>query len=272
MITILFEDEDILVIDKPAHLVVNRAQSVVGQTLQDWLEKQKGILESTNFTSDWVEQVPDNFTPEYGTPQEIFVQRSGIAHRLDKDTSGVMLIAKHPGSLLELLKQFRQREVKKKYTCLVHGTFAMKTGEINLPLGRRAGNRKLFGVVADGRPAVTNYFVTHTYHHFALDRLEKQVQQKNKKSQLYSGFSMVECFPKTGRTHQIRVHFAHLQHPLVGDTVYVGKKRGKLDSYWCKRQFLHASEIQFTHPRTKQTVTYNSPLPDDLLEALTYLS
>lgn len=272
MITVLFEDKDIVVINKPAHLVVNRAQSVVGETLQDWLESQKQILESSNFPSDWVEQVPDEFIPEYGTPQEIFTQRSGIAHRLDKDTSGVMLIAKHPGSLLELLKQFREREVEKKYTCLVHGTFVMKSGEINLPLGRRAGNRKLFGVVADGRPAVTNYAVVQTYQNFAFEKLDKLIQQQNKKSQLYSGFSLVECFPKTGRTHQIRVHFAHLQHPLVGDTVYVGKKRGKLDAHWCKRQFLHASEIQFIHPRTKQTVTYSSPLPDDLLEALTYIS
>ncbi|PIX81063.1 MAG: hypothetical protein COZ34_05095, partial [Candidatus Pacebacteria bacterium CG_4_10_14_3_um_filter_34_15] len=152
-IQIIHEDQDLLVINKPPGLVVNRAETVKVETLQDWLENSIEGIKNRNFPDDWRDLLPDDFTNEYGTPEEIFESRTGLAHRLDKDTSGAMLIAKHPGSLVSLLRKFRLREIQKKYTCLTHGKFAILKGEVNLPLGRRQSNRKLFAVVPDGRPA-----------------------------------------------------------------------------------------------------------------------
>jgi 23S rRNA pseudouridine1911/1915/1917 synthase len=275
-ISIVYQDEDILAVNKPAGVVVNRAQSVKGLTLQDWLEENvqeiKDIVKNNKYPEKWFEQIPEDFTDEYGTPEHTFLQRSGIAHRLDKDTSGVMLVAKHPGSLLNLLRQFRLREVHKKYVCLVHGNFPVPTGEVSAPLGRRSGNRKLFGVVADGRPALTEYEVKEFFPNFDLPRLIEETGEKKKRFSLYNGFSFVECFPKTGRTHQIRVHMAHLSHPIVGDSSYVGKKRSKLDGLWCKRHFLHANTIEFTHPKTNKKMSLTADLSSDLQKVLEYVS
>ncbi len=275
-IKIIHEDQDLLAINKPPGLVVNRADSVKVETLQDWLEDNIEAIGSRKFPDDWREQLPDDFTDEYGNPEEIFNNRNGLAHRLDKDTSGVMLIAKHPGSLVNLLKQFRKREIQKKYTCLTHGKFVLPKGEVNLPIGRRQSNRKLFAVIPDGRPTLTRYEVENFYPNFNLEKLIMESAQlknlKQKRFSLYEGFSLVNCWPKTGRTHQIRVHMTYLKHPIVGDQHYVGKKRVKLDSLWCKRQFLHAREIELTHPRSGKKVKYEADLSDDLLLSLTYAS
>lgn len=271
-IEIVYQDNDILAINKPPGLVVNRAQTVKGITLQDWLEENIPMIGNKSWPEGWEKQIPEDHTNEYGTPEEVFASRSGIAHRLDKDTSGVMLIAKHPGSLINLLKQFRERVVQKKYTCLTHGKFALEKSEVNLPIGRRSKNRKLFGIVAGGRSAVTLYEVEQFYPEFDVKKVEEETGQKNKRYSLYQGFSLVNCWPKTGRTHQIRVHMAYLKHPIVGDQSYVGKKRSKLDFPWCTRQFLHARSIQFTHPNLGEKVEYEAPLSTDLLKALTYLS
>ncbi|MBP7740962.1 RluA family pseudouridine synthase [Candidatus Woesebacteria bacterium] len=275
-IKIIYEDQDLLVINKPPGLVVNRAETVKVETLQDWLEKNIEAIGQRKFPTDWRDQIPEDFTNEYGTPEEIFETRTGLAHRLDKDTSGIMLIAKHPGSLLSLLKEFRTRKVQKRYTCLVHGKFAMAKGEVNLPLGRRPSNRKLFAVVPDGRPAQTLYEVKNFYPKFDQEKLISYSVNpkalKQKRFSLYEGFSLVSCWPKTGRTHQIRVHMSYLKHPIVGDQLYVGKKRVKLDSLWCYRQFLHASELEFNHPRTGERVSYTADLTDDLIQALAFVS
>lgn len=272
---IIHEDQDLLVINKPASLVVNRAESVKVETLQDWLENNIEGIKNRNFPDDWRDLLPDDFTNEYGTPAEIFDSRTGLAHRLDKDTSGVMLIAKHPGSLVSLLRKFRLREIQKKYTCLTHGKFAIPKGEVNLPLGRRQSNRKLFAVVPDGRPALTEYEVEKFYPVFDLKRFGldtgRSKEFKQKRFSLYEGFSLVNCWPKTGRTHQIRVHMAYLKHPIVGDQHYVGKKRVKLDSLWCQRQFLHAREIELIHPRSNEKVKYEAELTSDLTMSLSYL-
>lgn len=274
-IQIIHEDQDLLVINKPPGLVVNRAESVKVQTLQDWLENNIEGIKNRNFPDDWRDLLPDDFTNEYGSPEEIFDSRTGLAHRLDKDTSGVMLIAKHPGSLVSLLKQFRLREIQKKYTCLTHGKFAIPKGEVNLPLGRRQSNRKLFAVVPDGRPALTEYEVEAFYPSFDLSRFGldtgRSKELKQKRFSLYEGFSLVNCWPKTGRTHQIRVHLAYLKHPIVGDQHYVGKKRVKLDSLWCQRQFLHAREIELVHPRSRKKIKYEADLTIDLTQSLSYL-
>lgn len=275
-IEIVFEDADILAVNKPAGLVVNRAQTVAHKTLQDWLEDQvpeigAGIRENT-FVDGWKKMVPEDFDYSYGNPEEIFLRRSGIAHRLDKDTSGVLLVAKHPGSLVTLLKQFKQRTVSKKYQCLAHGTFALPNGTISVPLGRRSGNRKLFGAVSDGRPAHTEYRTLETYANLDVQRILEETGEKRKRFSLYDvGFSLMECFPKTGRTHQIRVHMAHASHPIVGDSSYAGKKRSKLDALWCKRQFLHAAEISFEHPSSGSMITIQAPLAEDLQQVLKYL-
>lgn len=275
-IKIVYEDDDILAINKPAGVIVNRAQTVVGDTLQDWLEKNvteiSRIVKSGTYPDGWMSLIPDEFSDEYGSPQEIFLQRSGIAHRLDKNTSGVMLVAKHPGSLLELLRQFKQREIQKQYVCLTHGKFGTPKGELDVPIGRRSKNRKLFGVVADGRQAVTQYEVQEYFPNFDEKRLLEETGLSELRFSSYNGFSLVKCFPKTGRTHQIRVHMAHLAHPIVGDSSYVGKKRKKIDMLWCKRHFLHAQTIEFKHPRAKKMMVLSADLSSDLQKVLEYVS
>ena len=270
-IEVIFEDQDLLILHKPAGVVVNRAQTVAGETIQDWIEAHIPSVAQKSYPADWQAMIPDEFTGEFGTPESIFEARTGIAHRLDKDTSGVFVCAKHPGALIRLLDQFKARTIQKKYTCLTHGKFAMPEGEVNVPLGRRSSNRKLFAVVAEGRPALTQYQVQEFFPDFDTKLFEETTNEKSKRTSIYQGFSLVSCWPKTGRTHQIRVHMAHLQHPLVGDVQYVGKKRSRLDVLWCPRQFLHAAEITFAHPRTHKQVTFVAPLPQDLEAVLEFV-
>lgn len=264
-VDVIFEDTDLVVLNKPAGIVVNEADSVKGETIQAWLAEKLSILNlhSPVDPSAWSELVPADFANEYGSPEEIFSQRQGLVHRLDKDTSGVMVAAKNPGALVNLLAQFRLRQVQKEYTCLVHGKLRVPRGIIDAPLGRARVDRQKFAVVADGRTAVTAYEVL-TYFTGLNDRgLEKLGSTRNKAS-IYQGFSLVKARPKTGRTHQVRVHMKHWQHPLVGDHKYVGKKRTRLDKLWCKRQFLHASQISFTHPRTQEKLVFTAQLTSDL--------
>lgn len=188
-----------MVVDKPAGMVVNRAQTTRGQlTLQDWLMKEKQIL----------------------------IDRAGIVHRLDKETSGVLVVAKSEPVMKALQEQFKRRLVKKTYWCLVHGLVVPKEGRINLPISRNPFNRQRFGVFIGGREAETDYQVLN-YYHLGLEK-----------------FSLVEVKPKTGRTHQIRVHFKNLGFPLVGDEWYGGRKTSKKDRVWCPRLFLQAMAIE----------------------------
>jgi 23S rRNA pseudouridine1911/1915/1917 synthase len=292
---ILFEDADILVLNKPPGVAVNRADSNTGVTVQDWLAEQQSTWQAAA-GDNWLDLVPSDFSAEFGTPEAIFAERLGLGHRLDKDTSGVLVIAKNPGALVSILQQFRDRQTKKTYTCLVHGGFTVPEGEINAPLARAQRDRLKFAVDIDGRTAVTTYKVQQ--HFLGLAGLVEpaklgvamqdesyqalmkvflqlpvsaQKQLRLHKPTYDQGFSLVSCQPKTGRTHQIRVHLAHIHHPLVGDSTYTGKKRAQLDALWCPRQFLHASELSFTHPRTKETLTVRAPLPADLELVLTRL-
>ena len=264
---IIFEDQDLLVVAKPSSVVVNRAQSYPGETVQDWMKAY--LPAAAQQTDEWQSLVPADFSAEYGSPDDIFKSRVGMVHRLDKDTSGALVLAKNPGALVHLLAQFRERTVQKKYLCLVHGKFMLESGTVSLPLARRSDNRMRFGVVPEGRPAVTHYQVDQFFPTFNPELLP--ASQQKQRFGLYQGFSLVSCEPKTGRTHQIRVHMQHLQHPIVGDQLYVGKKRAKLDLLWCPRQFLHAKEIAFIHPRTNQPLTVQAPLPDDLNQALRFV-
>jgi len=227
---IIFSDRWILVINKPSGLVVNRAETVKGKTLQDWVEENNQISKSVN-----------NRIIE----DRDFVSRSGVVHRLDKDTSGIMVVAKTPQAFTELQRQFKDRQVIKKYLALAHGRLKPKKGDIKLPLARNPQNRKKFVVRLKGKMALTYYQVLNYW-------------QKGE------WFSFLELKPKTGRTHQLRVHLSHLGHPIVADPIYLGRKRLIGDRQWCSRLFLHAQFLSFIHPQCGQRVQFSLDLPEEL--------
>ncbi len=275
MVPVIYEDEDLIVFNKPPGCVVNEAESTHGETLQAW---QRTVLDFLQPAEDWFPLVPQNFSLDYGTPEEIFAERAGMVHRLDKDTSGAILFAKNPGSLVNLLAQFRDRTVHKEYLALTHGTFQTDHEVVKLPIGRATGeNRQRFQVTVQGRPAETEitrvgeYCMSFEELLPALDargmRRGRSDAQLEKEYSTYGQFTLVRCHPKTGRTHQIRVHCAYLQHPLVSDYMYGGRKV-PLDMLWCPRQFLHAATLRCTHPRTGVVLTFEAPLWADLETAL----
>lgn len=274
---ILYEDQDLIVINKPSGLVVNRSTTIKSDTIQDWFLKKFG---EEYFTKDFWDKdssyqklIPSDFTDEFGDAIAIWQERLGIVHRLDKDTSGVLILAKNPGSLLNLLAQFKKRQTQKTYLALVHGHLAEKNGTINAPIARNPQNRLKFSIDNNGRQAVTDYKVVQEFaalNEKTVAQIAKESKVKVKKiKELYqAGFSLIQLSPKTGRTHQIRVHMSAMQHPLVGDQLYAGRKRSKLDIFWCQRQFLHALSIEFVHPRTKEKMFQEAPLIKDLSEVL----
>lgn len=235
-IPILYEDEQIVVIDKPSGLIVNRAETVPVPTLQDWMDNRCQI-------------------PAYRIQSEddkYFVERSGLVHRLDKETSGVMVLAKTTSAFVELLRQFKEREVQKTYLGLAHGIWEVGEGQIELPIARRRDNRARMGVREDGRESVTGYKVLAEYRTREFPR-ELHVDVRG-----YSGFTLVTFMPKTGRTHQIRVHARHVGHPLVGDKEYAGRKRSREDRKWAPRVMLQAQRLEFAHPLTKERMKLES--------------
>ena len=221
---ILFEDDDILVINKPPNLVVHPAAGSRTGTLVH------GLLfhdeESFGDMSD------DS-------------QRPGIVHRLDKDTSGVMVVAKNEVAQRALKAAFKERDVENTYLALVVGEFGVVTGTIENQIGRNPWNRQKMAVVSEGgKHALTKYRVLATAN----------------------GCSLLEVRIFTGRTHQIRVHFSHLNHPVLGDYVYGGNRAGLIHE--APRQLLHAWKLVFPHPRTGVMRQYMAPLPDDFAAAL----
>ncbi len=239
-IAILYEDEQVVVIDKPSGLIVNRAETVMVPTLQDWMEERYQFSNLKFSNSQMSEE------------EQYFVERSGLVHRLDKETSGVMVLAKTPTAFVELLRQFKEREVQKTYLALTHGIWKSREGEISLPIGRRRDNRQRMGVREDGRESVTDYRVISEYRAWEFPR-ELHVDDRG-----YGGFSLVIFMPKTGRTHQIRVHARHVGHPLVGDKEYAGRKRSREDRKWAPRVMLQAQSLEFTHPTDKARVKFES--------------
>ncbi|MBQ6154363.1 RluA family pseudouridine synthase [bacterium] len=265
---ILFEDEDILVLNKPAGLIVNAATSHHQISLQEQLADYLHL-------SPWskAQPVPD----EHASPETVFAFRQGMVHRLDKDTSGILLWAKNPAALTNLLHQFQARLIAKSYLCLVHGLITADSGRIFRPLARQPSMRQRMAVVAGGRTALTNFTVQKRFPHFNFERLLALLPPDSRFTRthlekLYQGFTLLQALPKTGRTHQIRAHFTHLGHPLVGDLLYLPRRKANLDPLWCPRQFLHAHSLSFTHPRTHQPLTFKAPLPPDLQQALTFLN
>lgn len=234
---VIYEDESLLVLDKPSGWVVNKALTTVGMvTVQDWLEKK-----------------------DYEIARDERL-RSGIVHRLDKETSGVLVVAKSERVMLELQTQFKERKVQKTYVCLVHGTLNEKKGVIDAPVGRLPWRRDRFGVIPDGKSAFTSYSMVGEY--IKVENLEKGETPY---------FSLLNAKPRTGRTHQIRVHLKHIGHPVVADAFYAGRKTARRDRKWCPRQFLHAASISFEHP-SRGTLVVESDLPEDLDNALATLS
>ncbi|MCJ7827730.1 RluA family pseudouridine synthase [Patescibacteria group bacterium] len=229
----IYEDDFLVVIFKPVGWVVNRAQSVKGKTIQDWME-ETGRIKAGG--------------------KSPFYQRSGMVHRLDKVTSGLLILAKKETAFIKLMEQFKQRTVQKEYRALVHGWPNPPQGTIELPIARKSGNRKQFGVVLGGRAAMTRYEVLRRY----FTPSDQPV-------------SLLKLFPKTGRTHQLRVHLKYQGHPIVGDPVYGGRKNIKKDKNWCPRLFLHAHTISFIHPETGRRVEFSSLLPPELTEVLDLL-
>jgi len=270
---IVFEDKYLMAINKPPRIVVNKAKTVKDDTIQSWFvewlggeKKFEKIGESKN---QWQHLIKEDFSEKYGTPEEIFLQRQGIIHRLDKDTSGILLLAKDPGTLVNLLKQFKDRKTSKKYLCLVHGKMRVESSVIRVPIARSTTNRHKFRADIDGKTSSTHYRVLHHYspHDFSIFHLDERLNSSKTKKKLTSyqqGFSLVECMPKTGRTHQIRVHMSHMGHPIVSDSVYGGEKRSILDKLWCSRQFLHSSAISFSHPESGKKMVLKADLYKDL--------
>jgi 23S rRNA pseudouridine1911/1915/1917 synthase len=232
----IHEDESILVINKPSGMIVNRAVSVKEQTVQDWVEAETSFMNAFTGSS----------RPEYSE----FLSRSGIVHRLDKETTGILIIAKQPEIFRRMQQMFKERCVSKTYLALVHGHVDPKIGEINVPIGRLPWNRERFGVIADGKPAVSEYRV------LAEGSLHGDP------------VTAVEVCPRTGRTHQIRVHMKYLNHPLVGDHQYAGRKTSRRDRETVHRVMLHAWKISFTHPVTGFLIELTAPIPADMMEVL----
>jgi 23S rRNA pseudouridine1911/1915/1917 synthase len=274
----LYEDQNLLIINKPSNLVVNRATTVKEATVQDWFIEYLG---AKYFTDEFWQQnlatyqdlIPSNFNPEFGQPLAIWQERLGIVHRLDKNTSGVLLLAKNPGALVNLLAQFKNRQTQKTYLALVHGKFIEKSGHIVAPMSRSVHNRLKFAVNSEGRVAITDYQVEKEFVNLNEELINFLVQKSRLKikkvRELYQdGFSLLKLEPKTGRTHQIRVHMSTMQHPIVGDQLYAGKKRIRLDNFWCSRHFLHALSLEFTHPKTSKKMLIEALLADDLKQVL----
>lgn len=230
-LTILYEDEACLAVDKPSGLVTHPAKGHWDDTLVNVLSGKNVPLSS-------------------GTGPD----RPGLLHRLDKETSGVLLLAKTDRAQAELARQFKERLVRKIYLALIWGTLAGESVEVDAPIARDARDRKRMAVRQDGRPAKTGFKVLDVLPHVSL----------------------VEARPLTGRTHQVRVHLAHLRHPVVGDHVYGGHPENGLPSALLKKRialagrfFLHAHALTFESPAAGE-VTVVSPLPGefgDLMEA-----
>lgn len=223
-LTIVYEDSDLVVIDKPAGLVVHPAAGHDSGTLVNAL----------------LGYIPDL----EGIGGEV---RPGIVHRLDKETSGLIVAAKNDRALQFLQEQFKARTIKKMYLALVEGIVEPREGIIDAPIGRSKTDRKQMAVTHEGRSARTRYRVRQIYRQPDL--------------------SLVEAYPETGRTHQIRVHFAWLKHPLVGDGTY-GRQKPIVP---IARHFLHAASLSFTLPNGT-TRTFESKLPHELQQVIDQLT
>lgn len=218
---IVYEDQDLLVVNKPQGMVVHPSAGHSQGTLVNALLYHVKDLSTIND-----------------------VVRPGIVHRIDKDTSGLLMVAKRDEAHLSLAKQLKDKTTTRKYIALVHGVIPHDKGSINAPIGRSKVNRQSQAVDEFGKPAVTHFTV--------LER--------------FKSFTLVECQLETGRTHQIRVHMKYIGYPLAGDPVYGPRK-----TLPGTGQFLHAQVLGFTHPTTGEYMEFSAPLPENFQETLASL-
>jgi len=226
-LAIIYEDTDILVIDKPAGLVVHPSPGHTSHTLVN------AILAHC---------------PSLATSEDL--TRPGIIHRLDKDTSGLMIIAKNDYARQYLVNQFKSHAVTKGYLVLVKGRPSPEQGAIEAPIGRDPHNRKRMAITETGKEASTQYKV----------------------KEYLNGYTLLEVAPRTGRTHQIRVHLSAIGYPVVGDPIYGTKRRLEAKALCLKRQFIHAYRLGFRLPSTNEYREFTCPLPADLKQALKFFA
>ena len=220
-LNIVFEDEDIIVINKPSGMVVHPANGNESGTLVNALLYHcKGSLSGING-----------------------VIRPGIVHRIDKDTSGLLVVAKNDEAHVFLSSLLKDHGIKRVYHAIITGHFKEQNGTVNAPIARHPIDRKKMAVVKGGKEAITHYEVICEY----------------------PSFTHAKMVLETGRTHQIRVHMSHIGHPIIGDTVYGGGKTNfeKANSSLLDGQILHAKVLSFPHPRTKEVMTFECELPDN---------
>lgn len=218
-LNIIYEDDDVIVVNKPQGMVVHPAAGNTSGTLVNALLYHSG----------------DNLSAING------VIRPGIVHRIDKDTAGLLIVAKNNDAHLALTEQLKERKASRRYYALVNGN-VKEGGTVNKPIGRHPKDRKKMAVVSGGREAVTHYNVLENY----------------------KGYTLLECVLETGRTHQIRVHMASIGHSLVGDRAYgIAKEKIKTEG-----QLLFAKTIGFVHPKTKEYMEFSADLPDYFEEIL----
>jgi 23S rRNA pseudouridine1911/1915/1917 synthase len=229
-LNLVYEDEHLLVVDKPAGLVVHPAAGNLDGTLVNALLHHCG--ESLSGIGG--------------------VARPGIVHRIDKDTSGLLVVAKTDVAHEGLSRQFAAHNIERRYLAIVSGVPKASEGSVDAPLGRSSANRKKMAIVEGrGKRAVTHW----------------------KRLEILRDSALVECSLETGRTHQVRVHMASIGHPLLGDPVYGGGKahRDLLKRLGFRRQALHAARLGFTHPATKLRLSFSSPMPADMQELFNHL-
>ena len=219
---VIFQDDSILVINKPSGLVVNISDTSPQDTLQDLMK-------------DIIKIDPEDVSE--------FAQRDGIVHRIDKDTSGLLVVAKNKDAFNYLKSQFMHRTVKKEYLAVVLGRVTEPLFEIDAPIIRNPRNRMKMAVARKGRAAMTRF---ELMNNFMVDE---------------QSFSLLKCFPETGRTHQLRVHLAALQHPIAGDQIYMTRKQLFMVGDAFKRLMLHAWKIEFKHPKLQKELFFEAPLP-----------
>ena len=225
---IIYEDEDFLVVNKPAGMVVHPCHGHYSGTLVNALLNYPGFLTKFNEPRD--------------TKDEQHLMRPGIVHRLDKDTSGIMLVAKTGVAHRKLSKQLKERTVTKKYTAIVRGVVELDEGLINAPISHDKKDRRRMAIdEEEGKESLTYY----------------RVIRRNKEKK----YTVLEVRPKTGRTHQIRIHLSHIGHPVLGDALYNGPIIKDLS-----RQALHATSISFIHPTKDSRMEFSAGLPEDLKE------
>lgn len=254
---ILFEDAQYIVFNKPAGLVVHADGRSTEPTLADWILKNRPEMKD----------VGEPLVLSPGTEKEQTIFRPGIVHRLDKETSGAIVVAKTAGAFSDLKEKFQNREVGKKYHTFVYGHLTDEDGTINRPIGRSKSDFRKWsaqrGARGEMREAITNYRVLAHGEIAGTNGLSGASSAK---------FDFVEVEPKTGRTHQIRVHFKAIHHPVVADSLYAENQAPILGF---KRLALHAREISFvpkSRAKNPKKITVEAPYPEDFVKALEKLN